>query len=299
MSRKSKNITMQLHDELNKKLCIGQKKIKDGEGRVEGIHSVQTAETYRRTIKLFGEHLKSEGVKNIKNITSENINSFFDGRRDDKSAYTLKRELAAINKVLNSRFSSRDFALPDRSRASITNNRGYASHRPINASNRPKIDFVSACGCRRSSIATVKVSDCIKDNDGLVIGVHLTEKGGRERYAVVLESYRDSITEMVNNRYESLGGNDGVLFDSPLDKNINPHWYRSEYAVNLYNDLDNCEGDYYNGCRGMFVDDDALKRAIERYGRPSGYDAECVGEVSQALGHNRLEVALVHYLNKK
>ena len=45
MGRKNKNITIQLNRRIDELLRIGEKKVKVN-GRVDGIHSVQTADRY-------------------------------------------------------------------------------------------------------------------------------------------------------------------------------------------------------------------------------------------------------------
>ena len=67
MGRKSGNITMQLNKRIDDLLRIGEKKVKDdptNSNRVEGIHSIQTASTYRAVAKQLGEYLKEQGVRN-------------------------------------------------------------------------------------------------------------------------------------------------------------------------------------------------------------------------------------------
>ena len=64
MGRKSGNITMQLNKRIDDLLRIGEKKVKDdptNSNRVEGIHSIQTASTYRAVAKQLGEYLKEQG----------------------------------------------------------------------------------------------------------------------------------------------------------------------------------------------------------------------------------------------
>ena len=79
MSRNKTNIKMQLNKKLDEKPCIGEKKIdanrdtRNGynSARYEGIHSIKTADTYRRTINTFGDFCKTIGLKDVKQITEE------------------------------------------------------------------------------------------------------------------------------------------------------------------------------------------------------------------------------------
>lgn len=301
MSRKNGNIKMQLNKRIDGLLRIGEKKIKDDRtnpNRAEGIHSVKTAEIYRQTANYFGEYLKQQNIRSIDAISREDIAGFM-ATRSNLSPYTYSRELSAINKMLDTRYTLKDFGLSRRSYSDITNNRGFSKWDTSNKErNREALEFVRACGMRRSSIAQVKPSDFIRDDKGVIFGVHLVEKGGRERFSVVLEEYREKITQAVNLAQEK--GGDSPFLREP-DRNANPHWQRAEYAQNLYNDLLNARElgqDYYSNRRDLFINDSALIRATSRYSTDTvkGYVRDIIGEVSQALGHNRLDVVLYHYL---
>jgi hypothetical protein len=304
MGRNNKNIKIQLNNKIDSLLRIGQRKIKDDRtnpNRAEGIHSIQTADTYRKSINHFADYLKSQGVRNIGDITREHIQGFMLSR-SSLSPYTYAKDLSAINKVLDTRYTVRDFGLNYRSYADIRNNRGLADTRSINAENAPKIDFIRACGIRSQSVAVVRPIDAVRDANNQVIGFNVIEKGGRERNCVVLENQRENITNLVNQAIER-NGQDNPIFDKPCDKNINPHWYRGEYAQNLYNDLLQAreqERDYYNNMREKFVNQEILERACSRYHNEEirGYDRDIMAEVSQNLGHNRIDVVLYHYLLK-
>ena len=73
MSRNKTNIKMQLNKRLDALLRIGMKKTNANRDtrngfnptRYEGIHSVKTADTYRRSINIFGDFCKRIGVKEI------------------------------------------------------------------------------------------------------------------------------------------------------------------------------------------------------------------------------------------
>ena len=74
---------MQLNKRLDDLLRIGQKKVKETRGslhfnpnRSEGIHSIKTADTYRRVINTFAEFCKTQGIKNVAQIDSNIIGSF-------------------------------------------------------------------------------------------------------------------------------------------------------------------------------------------------------------------------------
>ena len=61
VGRNRKNITIQLSKRIDALLRIGEKKVKVG-GRVDGIHSVKTADSYRGTAQRLSLVCKSMGV---------------------------------------------------------------------------------------------------------------------------------------------------------------------------------------------------------------------------------------------
>ena len=87
------------------------------------------------------------------------------------------------------------------------------------------------------------------------------------------------------------------------DRNCNPHYQRAEYANQLYVELKDHRDrgeDIYAGHRSRFIDEENLVRALShpRYRRDTvhGYETKLCAEISQALGHNRIEVVVNSYL---
>ncbi|MGF7059638.1 site-specific integrase [Brassicibacter mesophilus] len=302
MGRKNKNIKIQLNNRVNDLLRIGQKKVKNNPtnaNRTEGIHSIKTAHTYRQTVNLFADYLKTQGIRNIEDITRDHVQSFMLSRADN-SAYTHSKDLSAINKILDTRYTVKEFGLPQRSYMCVGNNRGLAVRDTSDAlRNREQLDFVRATGISRESIATITPKQAIKNSQGQVIGFNVTEKGGRERNAIVIEQERERITELVNQREQKTGKNIPMFND--VDSNANPHYFRREYAQQLYTDLRQAmkqERDYYSGMRETFINQANFEKAISRYSNETikGYERDVLAEVSQNLGHNRIDVVLYHYL---
>lgn len=303
MGRHSKNIKIELNRRIDGLLRIGEKKVKNDKSnpnRAEGIHSVRTADTYRAVANSFGDFLKAQGVKSMADIQRQHIQAYMESRAD-LSAYTHSRDLSAINKLLDTRYTLRDFGFQDRKYSAITNNRGLSRYDTSEANrNREQLSFVRATGIRRQSIATITPSQSVRNADGLVIGFHVIEKGGRERNCVVLEQDRQRITEMVNQKIAEQGTNTPMF--KAVDRNANPHYARREYAQVLYADLKQSHEqgrDYYDGLRDSFIKQEAFDKAISRYDKTEirgGFDRDTLAEVSQNMGHNRIDVILYHYL---
>jgi len=302
MGRKNGNITMQLNRRIDGLLRIGEKKVKDdptNPNRAEGIHSVRTADTYRAVAHQFGDYLKTQGVRQIDDITRDHVAGFMTSRAD-LSPFTHSKDLSALNKILDTRYTVRDFDLAGRSYKEITNNRGLAQRDTSGAArNREALDFVRASGMRRESIARITPADFLRDKNGVCVGLHLIEKGGRERNAVILEQDRERITAAVDAAIHATGLHQPFLKEP--DSNANPHYCRREYAQLLYTDLVQAQQighDYYAGMREQFIDEYQFSKAISRYPNETvrGLDRDTLAAVSQSLGHNRVDVVLYHYV---
>ena len=271
MSRNKSNLKIQLHKRIDDLLCIGQKKIKETRGspkfnpnRSEGIHSIKTAETYRRVIDRFGDYCKSQGIKTTSEITRETVQGFVESRRGN-SSWTHSKDLAAINKVLGTYYTPKEFGIKERSRDQIVNNRhARTDHSTATADrNQAALWFAYSTGCRRSSILTVTADKTIRAEDGTVIGFQFREKGGRERNAVVLPSERQTMTNYVNARQAEHGENCRLI--DTCDRNCNPHFQRAEYANKLYRELKEYrdrDEDIYSGHRSTFIDERHLQKAL-------------------------------------
>ena len=304
MGRKNKNITIQLNRRIDELLRIGEKKVKVN-GRVSGIHSVQTADSYRGTANRIGEFCKSMGVRNIEDIDKGVIERYMESYRH-ASAWTVSRELSALNKIMETNYTPKDFGFTQRrTYTSVKNNRGdlppsSTAHR---AENQDGLYFASVTGCRRASITTATASDTVRNEYGKIIGFHFTEKGGRERVALVLPSEQVNLTRWVDSKLKGGHSPDAPLIPY-IDKNCGTHRMRAEYARELYGELKEAKErgiDVYEGRKyELFIDRDKYDYS---YNNPRfkgdvvhGFDKDVALEVSFALGHNRLDVSLYSYL---
>ena len=304
MGRKNKNITIQLNRRIDELLRIGEKKVKVN-GRVSGIHSVQTADSYRRTANRIGEVCKSMGVRNIEDIDKSVIERYMESYRH-ASAWTVSREIAAANKLLGTSYTPRDFGFTQRrTYTSVKNNRGELPRTSDanNPKNQDGLYFASITGCRRSSITTVTANDAIRDEHGKIYAFHFCEKGGRERISLVLPSEQGSLTRWVDSKLKGGHSPDAPLVDY-ISRNAPCHRMRSEYARDLYAELKDAKErgvDVYEGRKyELFIDKDKYDYSYNnprfKSDTPHGFQKDLALEVSFALGHNRLDVSLYSYL---
>ena len=304
MGRKNKNITIQLNNRINELLRIGEKKVKVN-GVAEGIHSVKTAEQYRKTANRLSSVCKEMGVKSIADIDKSVVARYMEAYRD-ASAWSVSRELSAISKIRGETITPKELGFTQRrTYTSVKNSRGElpkssTAHR---AENQDGLYFASVTGCRRASITTTTASDAVRNEQGVIIGFHFIEKGARERFSPILPSERQNLTYWVDSKLKAGHSPDAPLIPY-IDKNCGTHRMRAEYARELYSEIKESRErgvDIYDGRKyELFIDKDKYDYS---YNNPRfkgdvvhGFDKDIALEVSFALGHNRLDVCLYSYL---
>ena len=177
-------------------------------------------------------------------------------------------------------FSNRSLAssitLPVRRREQIHRSRGpVAQDRELQLDNWQKeIAFLQACGLRRSEAMNLSVKDISLLRDGQVEIFVKQGKGGRSRTVPVLPGHEEDVLAVLANR----SPDEKVFVRLPVRLDI--HGLRREYAQALYR--------YY-------APDRQLPSSIGRL-KAHAYDEQAAMKVSAALGHNRLDVMLRHYL---
>jgi len=276
--------------------------------KVEGIYGIGTMETYRAAMEDFSKWCAAHNVGKAEKITRETGAQYLKEREaEGKSAWTVSRDMSAINKVFGYGFTKKELGLSDRRQEDVKRSREDCQHDRYAHQERyaEQMTFARACGCRRQSIEQVRYENLVWKN-GRVVAVQLTEKGGKTRTAPVLNEYKDRITELahqVEERHDDMEGPLGKerLFLGEYSHMVDNHSLRAEYAANLFRQLEAeraagvplCEGDFQVerlcNLRGKDRSDDPQYK---------GHDRDICGMVSGALGHNRLEVVFTSYAYK-
>lgn len=179
--------------------------------------------------------------------------------------------------------------LPARYRADITRSRdigGSADRYHAQHHNDARL-LARACGARRGGLLGLCSDDLSADAQGKLC-VHLREKGGKERDALVLPQYADRVREVFS-RYGDgagvvTGGKRRLLPLQALPKDMPLHYLRAQYAQDLYR--------YFEG-QGVASGRLYYCRK-ERAGQV--YDKGILMAVSLNLGHSRCDVVVSHYL---
>lgn len=295
---------------LNRKNCFGQSRQAAKQesyaaghgGRVDGIYSKKTMKDYKAVAVQFDTWQKQKGFRfrSMKEVQPQHIRQYLTERQDrGASAWTLSRDLSALNKIFGTALTKKETGLKARKQEDIKNNRGLGKNyrQTVYRRNRELTEFIHATGIRRQSVPLIRPSDAVRGTDYKVMGFHVKEKGGRERNCYVLREKREQVTEFVNAMQEKNG--DAPLFPLP-DRNLNTHWYRAQYARDLYRGIARARQagqDYFEGCRQTYVDEGKLTRAVKGLkAQTKGFDTLILAEVSQQPGHNRIDVVYTHYL---
>jgi integrase len=193
-----------------------------------------------------------------------------------RSAYTLQTERAALRLFFGDWSLAAAVSIPRRTRTTITRSRGPAGHdRHFQPAHwQAHIRFAQACGLRRAELRDLRVRDVYTAEDGTLF-VHVKNgKGGKAREVPVLPGHEQDVLIVVQGR----GPNEKVFDHIP--KHMDMHSYRRDSAQRRYL---------------QHAPDQALP-PVEGRLRCDAYDPAAVQQVSRALGHNRLDVVLRHYL---
>ena len=274
--------------------------------KVDGIYSINTMRTYEGQVCGFSKYCASVGFKRVSDIT-EDVGIMFLKKleADGKSGYTISTASSALNKAMGWNLSPKALGLKGRKKADIKKCREGAAYTDREfESNKDQIMIARAIGARRSSIYNKNTPDkmirpdrCVRNDDGVVVGVWLCEKGGKVRLAPVLNEYKAAVTEIVD-RLARERGEDKPLFDR-YGGHIKNHRLRAEYAAKLLHQLEEerTEGKPLFGGEFPLSDYCCLKGKDKKRGpKTKEHDTDLVAAVSGALGHNRVEVVLRHYM---
>ena len=290
---------------------IGQKKQKETIGsphynpnRSEGIHSIQTAQTYRQVINDFASFLKNEGIKDISQIDSQVVDKYMETKKG-QSKWTTAKICSGLNKVMETNYTPKDFNIGNRKEREIIHNRRIllAHSDADKESNQDALWFASCTGARRETLISVTANNAIRNDDGKIVGFRFENcKGGKTYCALVLPDQREKMTSFVDDKIATAGHNACLI--SHCSKNCNHHYERGNYAQSLYTCLKeakDCGSDLYDGRRSLFIDQSKYEQALShpRYSASTvrGYDTSVLAEVSQNLAHNRISITFV-YLDK-
>lgn len=301
---KNGNLKYQVQQNLQSKLAIGQSKHADKQkmkeevdGSIFGIstgkiYSWSTYRTYLDACIKFTEYCERvHGVS--KRVSLDNLDKYAEMYlkthiEANKSTYTVKMQRSALSMMFGKKI---EIEMPARSVSEIKRSRNEVQadkHFARDGKYKDVFDIASSCGCRREGLLNLKGGDMRVVNGHIYI--RLQEKAGKVRLAPVLPG-REKLVKEFFAKFKN-----GERCFEKVDKNIDIHSYRREYAQNLHECIK----------KNRELRDEILKIYparkecvnSENYKTRDGYtfNRDDVYLITQALGHNRLEVTVTHYL---
>lgn len=311
---KKQTIEHLIHNELVSKIAFGESKHEDKKSLTFGessykIYSYSTYETYLKETTAYACWLREEkGISKSVDLsrTEQYAEEYLQSRLDNGiSVYTLKMERSALAMLYSKQIN---FALPVRDNKAITRSRKETSNdRHYSRVGKYKDVFVMALatGGRRKDLINLRTSDLVEISGNLYISFK-GSKGGRNRLSPVRQEYVNEVREIF---LKSQTEGKKKVFDK-IPKKIDIHALRREYAKNLYKDIlaNPALRDEYlkqypvrseyktqkdkNGI--TYTKEIKTKTYKDRDGNI--YSREDLYVISQALGHNRIDTSITHYL---
>jgi integrase len=244
------------------------------------IHSYGTRSSYQQHVLAFMNWCRAtQGMRVLEHVDARSnelaVQYLSERMSRGQSAYTLQAIRSALRLFFDDRSLAADLPLPRRLREQITRSR-RAVQRDTDfqpAHWQPLITFLRATGLRRAEVTVIRVRDVRLNTDGRAEVQIYSGKGGRARTVVARPGYEEAVVSVVK-------GRDPAARVFPrIPSHLDVHALRREFAQGLYQDL---SGRPLPPSTGRLRSED--------------YDDEAVALVSRALGHNRLDVVLRHYL---
>jgi integrase len=194
---------------------------------------------------------------------------------EEKSAWTLLTERSALRCFFQTKDLAERVALPPRHRDAIVQSRLPAVRdKNIQLDHwQPLICFLHVTGLRREEVRDLLVRDVSGLFDASLHISVVRGKGGRARTVPVLPGGELDVLSVIEGRAA-----DEHVFER-IPSNLDIHAIRREYACALY--------EHFAG-HPIPIREGGL--------RITDLDREAVLKVSWALGHNRIEVVVTHYL---
>ena len=283
---------------LQAKAAFGEKKhlAKDDGSYKTKVYSFSTIRGYVNSLGIFVKWCQqTHGCRTVEECRKY-ANDYLAMRIQCRSAYTVKRDAAAIAKLYGITGQKQLRKTPSRKRQDITRSRGPAKRdRHFSPEkNKDLVSFLRSTGLRRHEAETLRGNQLVSIRGQYFIRIHGTQaKGGRPRTVPVIRDV-DTVCRLMKK------AGDGKVFGK-IHSACDVHSYRAEYAASMYR----MYARPYRECIESRVWDPEKnawrKNSVYRCrGDRSGewYDIKAMLIVSRALGHNRISIIAGHYLHR-
>lgn len=187
------------------------------------------------------------------------------------SAWTIRRDAAGLGKLYQVPTTALGHELPTRHRGDITQHRTPPKEF-CEANHKDLADFCRSCGLRRAEVADLRPQDVRMEGGRCLVTVR-SGKGGKARVVPALDNTPARLAAEA-----AAAGRDRVVEHIPVRAPI--HAWRADFAQKLYDNIARpavtVPPEERYCCRG------------DRAG--THYDKVAMQQVSEALGHSRLDV---------
>lgn len=284
---KNKSMAYQVKEQLGRVTCYGRSKHADkrpgNNYHPYGIYSVGTYKNYVAKCTVFCNWCKTEyGCKTIE-ACKPYINTYLEQYSIGKSAWTIHAVKYSIQKLydVTDHGFKVDFETPRRRRKDIKKNRGsIADVKDFNEKKYAReLNFGCATGARRAALLKLEYKDIFEKEGELYVHFE-RDKGGKSRDVKIMPRYKNFIRSFIKK-----GDPNEKVFKS-LPSRFPEHRCRRHFAQ-----------EYYNLIKRDVNSIPVKERYICRIDK-SGcvYDRKAMKLVSEALGHERVDVIALHYL---
>ena len=262
---------------------------------VPTIHSYKTLSVYKEHCERFArwcvENGKCGKYARLDKIEKYAVEYLETKQAQGLSPYSLASMKSALCKLYGERI---EYTPPAQYTHAISRSRGVAARdRHFSEENNKKlITIARATGGRRADLAKLKPSD-FKEIDGRLWVSFEQSKGGRDRMSPVLPRYAQEVREIL-----ATAEKDKPLFDK-IHSAADIHSYRREYCRAMYKAIRNNKKFRENVERQYPARRETnVKSPYYIAADGSKYWRDDVHLCSQALGHNRLNTTVEHYLTE-
>lgn len=289
--RGTKSMFSQFNYAINQNFVPGTSKRDDKQDinyiKQNKIYSYGDREQLRDTANQFSKYCKNNNIKQIKDISQNDIKYFLEDRAKTCTQRTVDQYASRINKIMNLSANTYGFDkirinqsdIPKSSKNAIrTHSMSESDYKKAFESNREckakiGVEIAHAFGLRSNEIVRLQVEDIKED------GLHVLHgaKGGRERYIKAeTQEQRNLIVKLSNIAYKrDLGLNDRII---NIDKS-SLHKYEREH-------LKACFGDKYKHTNNHAIRKNYAERTYLRYKEQGLSHKEAWGRTSVNLGHS-------------
>lgn len=267
----------------------------------KGIFSFDTEDTYKKQSITFEnwvlrEHPEVRTLDDAKKYVGEFL---LDNIERGLSANTVHTRAYALASAFKCDVKEFGVDLPPRKSSEAKRNRNAPPIEDFRKETQYIHRFTVATGARRCELKKLTV-DCLKEENGKLL-IFLDGKGGKKRWARVLEHERDFVRSVIesakHSNYLRSDGCKKVFPDRLIPEKEPLHQHRKDYAHLLYDEV------LRNG-EHLIVDRGLYRCRGKNYGKV--YNRTALSIVSKNLGHGqdhelphevkRVGVVVNHYM---